>query len=85
MGKLYNKKELLKLLKGTEEYTKKEVVKMINDLVEKLKKEIAAILVKDRPNQTGRGGRIRALREGRIKPPTKHGSNQDPPPGGAVQ
>jgi hypothetical protein len=40
MGKLYNKKELLKLLKGTEEYTKKEVVKMINDLVEKLKKEI---------------------------------------------
>jgi hypothetical protein len=40
MGKLYNKKELLKLLKGTDEFTKKEVIKMISDLVEKLKKEI---------------------------------------------
>jgi nucleoid DNA-binding protein len=40
MGKLYNKKELMKLLKGTEEYTKQDVIKKLNKLVEKLKKEI---------------------------------------------
>jgi len=40
MGKEYKKKEIMKLLKGTEEFTKQDVIKKVNKLVEKLKKEI---------------------------------------------
>jgi hypothetical protein len=53
MGKLYNKKELLKLLKGTEEFTKKEVIKMISDFVEKLKKEIGGEEKTDDDEESG--------------------------------